>query len=168
MYVILYEMIKFCKNTLKAFTMMEIIIGLAILSFIAIIGMVSLAALNNKQALQSEAEAVKQDMYVMQSRAVTGLRNQRFYIVTNSTYRLEEDTMGTGNWSTYQANRTFRPGIYFYGYVGKETKLEYKPSGLPDFNGAAASPFFSLIYNTTAEKKDFNIDSSGVVNIVTN
>lgn len=143
-------------------------VGMAIIFMIAIAGLVSMKSLSSKKELQSEAEAVKQDLYVMQSRAVTGLRDQRFVILSNSSYQLEEDSTGTGNWSIYQQARSFKPGVYFYGYSGKETKLEYKPSGLPDFNGESASPFFSLIFNTTAEKKEFHIDSSGVVNIVTN
>jgi|JI10StandDraft_1071094.scaffolds.fasta_scaffold619992_2 prepilin-type N-terminal cleavage/methylation domain-containing protein len=152
----------------KAFSLIELMIGIAILSFVGVVGMASFNALSNKKSLQYESEIVKQDMYVMQSRAVTGLRDQRFRIMSNSSYQLEEDLLGTGNWTVYQSARSFKPGIYFYGYSGKETKLEYKPNGLPDFNGAASDPFFSLIYQTTAEQKEFHIDSSGVVNIVTN
>jgi len=152
----------------NAFSLVELMIGIAILGFVGVVGMASFNALSSKKNLQFEAEIVKQDMYVMQSRAVTGLRDQRFVIVSNSSYQLEEDLEGDGNWSIYQAERTFKPGIYFYGYVGKEDKLEYKPNGLPDFNGEDSDPFFSLIYEDTSEMKEFHIDSSGVVNIVTN
>jgi prepilin-type N-terminal cleavage/methylation domain-containing protein len=152
----------------KAFSLVELMIALAILAVVGSVGMVSFGALSNKKNLQIESEIVKQDMYVMQSRAVTGLRDQRFLITSNSSYQLEEDLEGDGNWTVYQAERSFKPGIYFYGHTGKEDKLEYKPNGLPEFNSASSDPFFSLIYNDTSEMKEFHIDSSGVVNIVAN
>lgn len=156
------------KEKCKGFTLIELMVGITIILLIALVGMVSFSSLSSKKDLQAEAESIKQDIYVMQSRAVSGLRNQRFTILSNSSYQLEEDTAGTGNYSVFQSARSFKPGVYFYGYSGKETKLEYQPNGLPDFNGASSSPFFSLIYQSTSEKKDFNIDSSGVVNIITN
>lgn len=156
------------KEKFEGFSLVELMVAVAIILLIALVGMVSFSALSSKKDLQAEAENIKQDIYVMQSRAVSGLRHQRFAILTNQSYRLEEDTTGSGNYTTFQQTRTFKPGIYFYGYSGKETKLEYQPNGLPDFNGASASPFFSLTYPATGERKDFNIDSSGVVNIITN
>lgn len=162
------NMVKKFIARFDAFTLIELMVGVAILAFVAAIGMASFNSLSNKKALQAEADNVKQDIYVMQSRAVSGLRHQRFVILTNASYQLEEDTTGSGNYTVFQSARSFKPGIYFYGYVGKETKLEYQPNGLPDFNGAAASPFFSLTYPATGDQKDFNIDSSGVVNVVSN
>lgn len=156
------------KETFQGFTLIELMIGVAIILFIGGVGMVSFSSMSSKKDLQAEAENIKQDIYVMQSRAVSGLRHQRFVILTNASYQLEEDTTGSGNYTVFQQARSFKPGIYFYNYAGKLNKLEYQPNGLPDFNGASATPFFSLIYESTSEKKDFNIDSSGVVNIVTN
>lgn len=145
--------------------MIELMIGVAILAIVGAAGMVSFNALSSKKDVQYEAEMVRQDIYVMQSRAVTGLRDQRFVILSNSSYQLEEDSLGTGTWTVFQTVRTLKPGVLFSGYVGKETKLEYKPSGLPDFNGASASPFFSIVSTDGIESKSLNIDVSGVVNI---
>lgn len=161
-------MLKRIKTSFVAFSLVELMVAVAILGIVGAVGMASFNALSSKKNLQFEAEIVKQDMYVMQSRAVTGLKDQRFHIITNSSYQLEEDLEGDGNWTIYQPERSFKPGVYFYGYSGKESKLEYKPSGLPEFNGATSSPFFSLIYQDTSEMKEFHIDSSGVVNIITN
>lgn len=127
--------------------------------------MVSFNALSSKKDVQYEAEMVRQDMYVMQSRAVTGLRNQRFVILSNSSYQLEEDSAGTGTWTVFQGARNLKQGVQFSGYSGKENKLEYKPSGLPDFNGVTSSPFFSIVSQDGTEVKNINIDISGVVNI---
>jgi prepilin-type N-terminal cleavage/methylation domain-containing protein len=153
------------RPILKAYTIVELMIAISIFALIAAAGLVSFGSLSSKKALQAEAENIKQDMYLMQSRAVTGLKNQRFVIVTNSSYKLEEDVTGTGNWATFQQARALKNGVYFYGYSGKENKLEYHPNGLPEFNGESANPFFSVIYQTVAEKKDINIDSSGIVSI---
>ena len=156
------------RYTFKAFTLVEILVSLVILTTLITFGMVSLSSLKSKKDLQAESEDVKEDIYLMQSRSVTNLRTQRMNILSNSSYSLEEDTTGAGNWTIVVPSRSFRPNIYFYGYTGKETKLWYETSGLPNFNNVSSSPFFSLIYSSTSEKKDFNIDSSGVVQIVAN
>ncbi len=156
------------RSVFSGFSLMEIMVGLIIISLLFTLAMVSFNSLNKKKDLQAESEAVKQDIYLMQSRAVTNLRTQRFVILTNTSYQLEEDTTGLGNWAITTTSRSFKPGVYFYGYTGKDNKLWYETSGLPNFNGQSASPFFSLIYNSTSEKKDLNIDSSGIVSVVTN
>ena len=86
-----------------AFTLIELMVGVAILAFVAAIGMASFNSLSNKKALQAEADNVKQDIYVMQSRAVSGLRHQRFVILTNASYQLEEDTRSEEHTSELQS-----------------------------------------------------------------
>lgn len=162
-------MLKFIQRTFVGFTLIEVMVGLGIISMLAVVAIVSFSSLSSKKYLQAEADNVKEDIYLMQSRAVTNLRTQRFVILTNTSYQLEEDTTGSGNWSTTQSARSFsKPGIYFYNYGGKTNKLWYETSGLPNFNGQSSTPFFSIIYNTPSEKKDFNIDVSGIVNITSN
>ena len=156
------------NRNLKAFTLVELVITMVIVTILAAAGFVAYNSLAQKRALQAEANLVKEDIYLMQSKAITNLKLHRFYILSSTTYKIQEYNTLTSAWVDTVASRTLTSPVTFTGYTGKETKLHYQANGLPLFNGASTTPFFTLTHGSTTDTKDFNIDSSGVVNIITN
>jgi hypothetical protein len=115
--------------------------------------------------LQKATEMLKEDIMGMRSRAASVLRTQRILLLSNTSYVTQEYDPVGATWNYVSLVRYLPNDIIIraYDFANKSTSLEFLSNGLPNFNGQAATPFFTLVNSITDDRKGIFIETAGAI-----
>lgn len=149
----------------RGFTLLEIIIGMVVIGILATAGTVTLTGLLQRNSLQKGTDMLRNDVIFMRSRAVSILKTHRLTLLSNSSYVVEQYDSAAATWSyvTLVRNLPVNVVIRAYDVTNKASSLEFPSNGLPNFNGKAADPFYTVIYTLTDERKGIYIEPGGAI-----
>ena len=157
-----------CMRRLGGFTVIELVVALAISALLISLGTFSLMSLIQKENLSKGTDMLKQDILAMRSRAVSILKVHRLYIRSNTTYVIQEcDDLTCASPIEITAVRNLPSDIKIRSYdvANKATKLQFKTNGLPEFNSASSTPFVTLYDSVTDERKGIIVQTGGAVSV---
>jgi Tfp pilus assembly protein FimT len=110
----------------SAFTLLDMIIALALLGILAAIAVPNLAGQLPTYRLNTAARQVQSELHRIKSQAVARNADFRAVFVPPSSYRIEKKT-GTAAYEPTGENKTLPEGI-FYGKVGA-ANISFTPRG---------------------------------------
>jgi prepilin-type N-terminal cleavage/methylation domain-containing protein len=150
------------------FTIIELIVALGITAILLSLGTISIMSLLQKENLAKGTDMMKQDILAMRSRAVSVLKVHRLIFESDRTYRVQEcDDIDCASPEDITELRHLPSDIRIRNFdlTNKPKHLQFKTNGLPEFNGASASPFVTLYNATTDARKGITVQTGGAVSI---
>ena len=158
------------KHQKTAFTIVELVVTLAIIGTLAIIAIATLSGLKPEDAVDRAAQSIYEDLILIRSRSVSTNQDHRLNFVSASQWKVESYNASTTVWSQVGdiRNMPSQTNLTTSTFANAGANLTAVPRGLFVFSGSTVgTPYVTITSLGASKTKSLYVDVGGSIDLRT-